>query len=147
MKVWGSALCIAAIAVFAASLPFGGASRLNVAGTAFLYSCISLFTGGMMSFFIARPGHPGFSILRSRPLRFVGDISFCLYLIHMFVLDGFYRIIHARFHQELFGGIVHNQIVAYLIFASFVFLICLPVGALSRDYFEGPIRQYRVRFE
>ena len=147
MKLWGSILCGTAIGVFFASLPYGGGSRLDAVGTAFLYSCISLFTGGIVSFLVAHSPYSAFSILRTRSLRFIGDISFCLYLVHMFVLDGFHRSIHAVFHREWFGGVVHNQIVAYFIFASFVFLICLTLGTLSRDYFEGPIRHHRVRFE
>jgi peptidoglycan/LPS O-acetylase OafA/YrhL len=147
MTLWGYILCSTAIFVFLASLPFGGGSRLNAVGTTFLYSSISLFAGGILSFLVAHPKHSAFSILRMHALRFVGDISFCLYLIHMFALDGFHRIIRAVFHREFFGGVIHNQILAYLIFASFVFSICLTVGTLSRDYFEGPIRMKRARFE
>jgi peptidoglycan/LPS O-acetylase OafA/YrhL len=146
VKAWAAGLCSLSVIIFFVSVPFGRASRLNPLGTMLIYSCISLFTAGVVASIAVMPSVSFFSSLRSAPLRFMGDISYCVYLIHMFVILGFYRFTDSVFHRPYIGGVFHSASLAYGIHFAAVFLICCVIGALSRDYFEGPIRAYRVYF-
>jgi peptidoglycan/LPS O-acetylase OafA/YrhL len=139
-------VCVATV-VFAASIPFGGASRLRPVGTAFLYSCASMFMAGIVAFAAVRPGYWMLRPLRNSVLGFFGDISYCVYLIHMFVILGFYRFVQAFFRISYLGGMIHSATVAYTVHFLVVFVVCCTIGVFSRDYFEGPIRSYRVNYQ
>jgi peptidoglycan/LPS O-acetylase OafA/YrhL len=137
----------AAVAIFAVALPFGGASRLNPIGTAFLYSCASLFTAAIVASAVATPGYWLFKPLRNFVLGYFGDISYCLYLIHTFVILGFYRAEQSALHTPYLGGVFISAPEAYAVNFAVVFAICCAIGTLSRAYFEGPIRAYRINFQ
>jgi peptidoglycan/LPS O-acetylase OafA/YrhL len=137
VKVWAAGFCSLAAIVF--FIPFGGGSRL--------YSCTSLLTAGTIACLATMPSISLFSVLRSAPLRFMGDISYCLYLIHTFVILGFYRFTDTVFNRPYVGGVFHSASLAYWLHFAAVFFVCSVIGVLSRNYFEGPIRAYRVHFE
>jgi peptidoglycan/LPS O-acetylase OafA/YrhL len=137
----------AAIVLFCASLPFGGYTRMAPMGTATLYTCISLFTASMIGFIYARPGNRLFSILRTRFLKLSGDISFCVYLIHLFIILEFYRLLETGIGRQFSVTLQEKPVLLYLIQSTVVLACCFAIGILSKDYFEGPIRRYRFRFE
>src|SRR5258708_5320036 len=147
VKAWAAGFCSLSAIVFFVSVPFGGASRLNPIGTMLVYFCTSLFTAGTVACLAMIPSIPLFTVLRSAPLRFMGDISFCVYLIHMFVILGFYRLTDTVFNRPYVGGVFHSASSAYWLHFAAVFVVCSVIGVLSRNYFEGPIRAYRAHFE
>jgi peptidoglycan/LPS O-acetylase OafA/YrhL len=147
LKSIACVLWFAAVFVFCVSLPFGGYTRMKPAGTAVLYTCVSLFTGGVVCFVRASPNGRLFAVLRGKFLRFTGDISYCLYLIHLFVILGFYRVANARFFEGLTQALQRTPVLMYAVHSITVLGICYGIGALSKKYFEGPIRSYRIRFQ
>lgn len=68
----------------------------------------------------------GKSFLASRPLRFVGAISYGMYLLHVLVMNGVERVLHLQQSPPLF-------------LATTVFTIV--VAWVSFRYFETPIRK------
>jgi peptidoglycan/LPS O-acetylase OafA/YrhL len=147
VKKYGWLFCSTAILMVAVSAPFGGASHLKPVGVATLYACAALFVAGLVSGAAAGPGNRWFAVLRSRVLKFFGDISYCLYLVHILIILGFYRVATAMFHRPYLGGMFHNTALAYAVHFVIVFAVCTLIGVLSRDYFEGPIRSYRVNYQ
>jgi peptidoglycan/LPS O-acetylase OafA/YrhL len=144
LKNLGAAACLLAAAIFCGSLPFGGGTRLTAVGTAFLYADVSLFTAGVVSLVVVLPRRRFFSLLRSRFLMLAGEISYCVYLIHTFVIAGFYW---AATSVGRAGGLEEKPVLGYLMQMAIVLGVCFGIGLLSRDYFEGPIRRLRVRLQ
>ena len=85
--VWRIALTLVAIAVVAglAGWPLGIATRSRLAGAAFQYTLISLFFSGMLLLTILGGTGRWTWLTTNRPLRFLGFISYGLYLIHVLV--------------------------------------------------------------
>ena len=81
------ALTLVAIAVVAglAGWPFGIATRARLAGAAFQYTLISLFFSGMLLLTLLGGTRRWTWLTTNRPLRFLGFISYGLYLIHVLV--------------------------------------------------------------
>ncbi len=147
LKSMAYVLCFAAVLLFCVSLPFGGNTRLKPAGTAALYSCASLFTGGIVCLVRASSAGLLFAPLRGKFLRFTGDISYCLYLVHLFIILGFYRVAATRFFAGPSEALWRTPALFYAIHLIVVLGLCYGIGTLSKKYFEGPIRSYRVRFQ
>jgi peptidoglycan/LPS O-acetylase OafA/YrhL len=82
--VWRIALTLVAIAVVAglAGWPLGIATRTRLAGAAFQYTLISLFFSGMLLLTLLGGTGRWTWLTTNRPLRFLGFISYGLYLIH-----------------------------------------------------------------
>jgi len=83
--VWRIALTLVAIAVVAglAGWPVGIATRTRLAGAAFQYTLISLFFSGMLLLTLLCGTSRWTWLTTNRPLRFLGFISYGLYLIHV----------------------------------------------------------------
>ncbi len=47
---------------------------------------VALFYASVLLLSLLRPGHPSSFVLRARPLRFLGKVSYCVYLIHQAIL-------------------------------------------------------------
>lgn len=147
LKSMAYVLCFAAVVLFCVSLPFGGYTRLKPTGTATLYSCASLFTGGIVCFVRATSAGLLFAPLRGKFLRFTGDISYCLYLVHLFIILGFYRVAATRSFAGPSEVLGRTPVLFYAVHVMTVLALCYGIGTLSKKYFEGPIRSYRVRFQ
>jgi peptidoglycan/LPS O-acetylase OafA/YrhL len=135
------------ILVFTVSLPFGGATRLSVVGTTLLYTNASLFSAGVIGLIQAKQLRGVFALLRRKTLRFVGRISYCLYLVHLFVIVGFYRIADRFIPAGSSVLVAGNPIAWYLCHVTVVLGTCFLIGQLSMRFYEAPIRRYRVYFK
>lgn len=62
-------------------------------------------------------------MLRAKPLVFLGEISFSLYLLHMFVINAF----------ERWGGAMPSGVQAWLVMA-----ICIPISVVTYRLIEQP---------
>src|SRR5579862_636212 len=80
----GIALCALGLAVFAAGYPFGILHRTNVVGNTLQTVPWNLFFTGILLFMLGLRSS-FFSGIWTKPLRFLGYISYGLYLIHILV--------------------------------------------------------------
>ncbi len=113
----------AAVALFSVGLHSRGASY------ALQITEADLIFGAMIAAALALRGHPAFAVLRSAPARFVADTSFCVYLIHVPLLD-LARLLGI-------GGTGNAWSDAALRFA-FAIPLTFAIAAASRKYFELP---------
>jgi len=87
---------------------------------------------------LALPGNRWFAPLRSRTARFVAETSFCVYLIHVPLLD------LAR-HLGVGRGAA-NPFVSAALQAALAIPLTFAVAALSRIYLELPFQRLKNRF-
>src|SRR5205809_797716 len=130
--------------LFAVGTPFGILSARHFLGMALRPIAINLFFVGIISMALRLGTCPWKTILNLAPLRFVGDISYCVYLIHMLVFELVDHVL-ARLNPSLPPGREHIAVMALRFFAAASFTIGL--AALSRRYFENPFLRLKARFD
>jgi peptidoglycan/LPS O-acetylase OafA/YrhL len=122
---------------------FGLLTREALLGAAFQESCGNLaFMGAIAAALLIGTGRWQF-LMRRPTLKFYGDISYGLYLIHLMVFDLYDRVIRRIFPRfEDSSG--HFRIMTVR------FAICLGLATalafLSRRYFEEPFLALKKRF-
>jgi peptidoglycan/LPS O-acetylase OafA/YrhL len=112
-------------------------------GAAFQESCGNLAFLGLigLALFVGT-GH--WRTLIHRPvLKFYGDISYGLYLIHLFVFERYDRLVRHFWPQ-------HSPSTGGFAISTVRFLICAAAATglafLSRRYFEEPFLRMKTRF-
>lgn len=127
--MWGSV--IVAGAVLLAGLPFGLLTRHRPLGAALLYAPAQFFSMALILSGLSMPV-PGLTgLLRSRLLRLLGDLSYCLYLVHMLVIDA-YDAVWRRFAPGLgsSGSLIARAVVVVILSGG--------LALLSRRFLERP---------
>src|SRR5436305_392001 len=103
--------------LFAVGTPFGILSAHHFLGMALRPIAINLFFVGIISMALRLGTCPWKTILNLAPLRFVGDISNCVYLIHMLVFELVDHVL-ARLNPSLPPGREHIAVMALRFFAA-----------------------------
>jgi peptidoglycan/LPS O-acetylase OafA/YrhL len=128
----GIALCALGLAVFAAGYPFGILHRTNVVGNTLQTVPWNLFFTGMLLFMLGLRSS-FFGGIWTKPLRFLGYISYGLYLIHILVFswyDGTLpHISNPSLHQ-----LMQTSSIRFAVSVGFAILI----SWLSRRFYEEP---------
>lgn len=138
---WGSRVCmrriatvllVASIAMFVGGYPLGILRASRFAGVTFRETALNLLFGAVITFALL-VGTSQWKTIVNRPwLRFFGEISYGLYLVHMLVFDAETYVLKRYFSEWSVEG--H--------FARMVLLFCIAAGLatgithLSRRYFE-----------
>ena len=81
-------------------------------------------------------------VLELGPLRYLGTISYGIYIYHLMLPDLLLRLAHRLGYPELFAPL-GNQTLRFLFFYS---ALTVAVAAISWHCFEGPINRQRNRF-
>jgi len=137
-------MTVAAV-VLLAGIPFGILSRQNLVGVALQYAPAQFFSIALILAALSTRNDGVTSMLRTRVMRIFGDLSYCLYMIHMLVMDGYDALVSRVWPtQELavgaFGALTARAI-AVLVFS-------VGVALLSRHFLELPalrLNRYRDR--
>jgi peptidoglycan/LPS O-acetylase OafA/YrhL len=125
-------LCGIAAAVTVAALPFG-ILHAGPASVALRITQAVLVFGALVAVAAGLPGTRGVAILRAPALVTTAALSYCLYLIHRPLVDGF----TAAFGDAAwFAGL--SPTTATLVRAACVVAAAYGVAALSRTYVELP---------
>jgi peptidoglycan/LPS O-acetylase OafA/YrhL len=132
-RSWMAAgICLAtAFAITIAGLPFGILSK-TVAGMSLRYIQATLVYCAGMMVAIGWRGTWLTAPLRWWFARLTGDLSYCLYLVHLALLDGYMVV----FRQYVPRGFTFSQL---LLRAVVVLGASYGLALLSRRYFERPI--------
>lgn len=126
----GSALCLAALALFAIGYPFGILHRTNVVGDSFQTVPWNLFFTGLLLLLLGLRS-PLASSIWTAPLRFFGNISYGLYLIHFFLFTKYDGNI-ALIHNASLRHILQDSFVRFFLVGGLSVLIAW----LSRTFYE-----------
>lgn len=150
---WGTRSCMVLVtkvllavglAMFGFGYPFGISRASRFLGSTLRETALNLFFAGVISFALLA-GTSRWKALVDRPvLRFFGEISYCVYLIHMLVFD-----LEDRFLPYVFprlataAGNFGVMILQFSLAAGFT----VGVSYLSRRYFEEPFLRLKRRFQ
>ena len=126
----GSALCATGLILFAIGYPFGILHRTNVIGDSFQTVPWNLFFTGLLLLLLGLRS-PLASSLWAAPLRFFGNISYGLYLIH-FLLFVRYDDNIVRIHNASLRHMLQNSFVRFFLVGGLSVLIAW----LSRTFYE-----------
>jgi peptidoglycan/LPS O-acetylase OafA/YrhL len=94
--------------------------------------------GALVATAFAATGSKGLSLLRTRTARFIADTSFCVYLIHVPLLD-FAKLLGV-------GAGMGNPFAAAALRAAVAIPLAFGIAALSRVYLEQPFLRLKDRF-
>jgi peptidoglycan/LPS O-acetylase OafA/YrhL len=130
-RKWGVVLMLTGLFVLLAGLPFGILHRASVVGAVLQTTPWNLFFTGLLLFLLGLQS-PWCSSRSAAPLRFLGYISYGLYLIHLLVFDAYDWCV-ARLPASI-------QPTLHLVFPRLLLagLAAVAVAWLSRRFFEEP---------
>jgi peptidoglycan/LPS O-acetylase OafA/YrhL len=128
----GSALCVAGLCIFLAGYPFGILHRGNVVGdTLQTVPWNLLFTGMLLGSLGLRS--PVFASIWAKPLRFLGYISYGLYLVHVLIFDMYDKVLAHVFSPSL-HQLTQLSLVRFTVGAG----LSISIAWLSRRFYEEP---------
>ena len=127
---WG----VAALLSFSV-IPFGLLSRQRLMGAMLLFSVAQLVFLGLLGAALAGQGATVTGILRVAWLRQCGVWSYCLYLIHLMLLQAFDWV-------SLQNGWGARSVSYYFLRASIALPVAFFTARFSFQYFESPILQW-----
>lgn len=141
-RVAVAAICVST-AMTLAGAKFGMLTREALLGATFQESCGNLAFMGLIAAVLLIGTGPWQFLMRRRMLKFYGDISYGLYLIHLMVFDE-YDSVTRRVFPRFSESSGHFGIMTAR------FAICLGVATalafFSRRYFEEPFLALKKRF-
>ena len=138
-------ICVTAAAiVLLTSIPFGLLSRHNLVGAALQYIPAQFFSISLILAVLGMPGGGVTNVLKTKILRLSGDLSYCLYLIHMLLMDGYDAMIN-RFYPAL--ELTLGPFDALLLRAIAVLVSSFVLALLSRRFLELPALRLRHYLE
>jgi peptidoglycan/LPS O-acetylase OafA/YrhL len=134
----------ASLFMFAAGYPFGIFLVSRFLGVTLRETALNLFFAGTIGLALL-VGTSGWKAIVNRPvLQFFGEISYCVYLIHMLVFDLEDHFV-AKWCPSLSSPAGHfGQMVFLFVIAA---IVTVAVASLSRWYFEEPFLRMKGRFE
>lgn len=126
----GAGMMIAGIVILMVGVPFGIMSRTNVVGGAVQTVPWNIFFTGSLILFLAIQ-HPFFASRRTAPLRFLGYISYGLYLYHLILFESYDKFV-SRLSNPSLQALLHQGFIRLLLAGS----LAIFISWLSRRFFE-----------
>jgi len=124
--------------------PYGIMGTRTVASSALRYTQAEFIFAGAMALALAYQGSRITGLLRSRAARVIADLSFCIYLTHLALGDGYYFLLHSiSFDDTASFGAVGALAVRCVVITSVAF----GLAALSRRYLETPFLRLKRYFD
>ena len=136
--------CLAAAAAVAAvGLPLGIYTRARLCGATFMFTDVNLCFTGLVGIILTGSAPALTALMRLRPLRWCGDLSYCLYIIHFLVFDIWNRLL-GKYPPSLVASL--GKFGTLCLRAAIVYVTCFLIAELSHRYFEGPILKLKRIF-
>lgn len=129
--------------IFVAGAPFGIMTRQQIVGASLQFTAAQLVFAGFLAAVLATSGTSLAAWLNWRPLRKCGDVSYCLYLIHLMLLQAWDAMIAStgvEVESKLgrFGAVVLRAVTALS--------AALVLATLSSRYLEQPFLRLKRYF-
>jgi peptidoglycan/LPS O-acetylase OafA/YrhL len=123
-------------------LPFGIMTRMRPVGMALQSTPMNLAFTGLLGCFLLAGSGPWKGLVNSRVLRFLGYISYGLYLIHLLVFSGYDQIV-----ARIAPGMNENLGLSGALWVRFFVAssAAVAISTLSRKYFEDPFLRLKAR--
>lgn len=139
------AMSLLALAFIAAAMgaPFGILTRNCLLGAALQHTVINIFFSGVLLCFLLAGTAPWGSFIGNMTLRFMGRISYGLYLVHLLVFR-LYDKLCARFAPWLLphNGELSKMILGFIVAAGFA----TAIACLSRRFYEEPFLRLKTHW-
>lgn len=144
VRRFGAATVILGVLLLVGLLPFGVMTRRTDVGAALQFTVAQLLFVGIVAQSVEAAGSVWTGPLRFRWLRWIGSISYALYLIHFLVL----REVGVIFPKLAIAAMLtrHAPALDWVIRAVLGISVSLVLAELSRRYFDGPINRAKRRF-
>jgi peptidoglycan/LPS O-acetylase OafA/YrhL len=137
------ALAVISLGVTAAGLPYGIMGSKTVAAAALRYTQAQLMFAAMIVLALGYRNTRMTAILRCGPARFLAEISFCVYLIHLALIDLYLYIIRSlQWNDYAALGAVGVFLFRMVVVAS----VSVGIALLSLKYLEKPALRLRRHF-
>jgi peptidoglycan/LPS O-acetylase OafA/YrhL len=136
-------LIVVGFAIALAGLPFGIVSRMTPVGEALQWVPWNLWCGGLLGIFLLVGSGPGKKWVAPKVLIFFGQISYGLYLYHLFVFQLYHWIAKRTGFETRLDLSLWARTWCYMLFAG---LSAIAVAYLSRKYFEEPFLRLKDRW-
>ena len=138
-----SGLMAACVLLTAIGAPFGLMGTKTLTSIALRYTQAYLFFGAFFVLVVAFRGSKWTAPLRWRFVQLSGALSYCLYMVHLSVGDGYEYLLHR-------SGISVVTLVgasgAVLVRAAAILGVSFGIALLSRKYLENPALSLKDRF-
>jgi peptidoglycan/LPS O-acetylase OafA/YrhL len=139
----GAVLLGAAIAITVIGAPFGILQTRSVVGVALRNTQAQLPFVSFLLVVLAFQGTHLTAVLRSPIARLSGRVSYCLYLIHFAVGDGYQFALH---HLGLRPNLVFGDLGSILVRGMFIVVTSFGLALLSKKYLEDPFLRLKRFF-
>ncbi len=107
------------------------------------YTQMQFVFAAFMALALAYRGTKYTRLLRTRFTKTVAGLSYCIYLIHEPIGDGYYAILHrTRFSDVAHFGYEGAVAVRFLVIAG----LSLVIASLSKKYLEDPMLRLKRYF-
>lgn len=127
----------------AAGWPYRIMEAKSVAGAALRYTQAQFVFAAAMALALAYRGTTATGILRSRFARFTADLSYCIYLVHTALGDGYYWVLRSfQFNDVDHFGAAGALAVRSAVIAAATF----GFAVLSKKYLEDPFLRLKRYF-
>jgi peptidoglycan/LPS O-acetylase OafA/YrhL len=133
----------AGIALVGGGIPLGILTRTRLLGATLQFTFCNLLYVGLIGIVLSGTIPPLTALMRSRPLRWCGDLSYCLYIIHWLILDT-WNLLFGKYPLLLLAHF--GRFGTLCIRAGIVCAVCFLIAELSHRYFEGPILKFKRVF-
>ena len=141
LRLAAAATGVALLAI-AIGTPYGILHRGNRLGAALQFPFFQIIFASCLLTAILMSGSRMTAILRILPLTLLGDLSYCLYLIHIPVVD-LLDLVFAQFMD------LHSQMSKFAFIslrAAIALAIALIIAALSKKFLERPVLRLKRYF-
>jgi peptidoglycan/LPS O-acetylase OafA/YrhL len=142
LRIAGLLFAVSA-AILVIGAPFGVLGTKTLASTALRYTHMQLlFASGILAS-VVLSGTRFTAILRTSFMRVSSDLSYCVYLIHMSVGDGYYWVVqHFRIDLPAIIGARNAWIFQCVVMTGVTF----GLAAISKKYLEDPFLRLKKRY-
>ena len=124
-------------------LPYGITGTKTVVGTALHLSQADFIFAALITLGLAYRGSTFTAFLRCRGARIIADLSYCVYLIHLFIGDLYYRLCRfIKFDDVARLGAARSLCLRIIVVGTVTF----GVAALSKRFLEDPFLRLKRYF-
>jgi len=141
--VAGTLLGAAGAALLILGEPFGILHRATLAGATFQLTPWHFLFASLILFVLVAGSWPRSRIVSPAWLRYLGRISYGLYLIHVLAFDAFDHVVEKKFlsRETFFRGTAPGLALRFVIAGGFAIL----AASLSREYFESFFLRFKYK--
>jgi len=137
-------LILTIAAVTAVAIPYGSLIIKSPVSSSLRFAQAYVCFGAGIMLLWAFRSHPITGLFRSRFARISADLSYCVYLIHLGVLDGYYYATNSVLAPWLKAHL--GDFVTAVVNGAAILAITLVLALLSRKFIESPAIRLKSRF-